>query len=176
MVWAYGYFFWYLLRHKWHVLRACQALNVSLWQAIMHDLTKLRPKEFFSYAEFFYVYGTNTQRWGREPIHYVPGFDRRIEEAKNHHQTTNKHHWQYWLLPSDGQEAPKEARPIPERYVREMIADWTGAGQAQGYANTALWYHKNKHDMLLHPTTRQLVEHVLREAQAKGIIPAEPIV
>ncbi len=173
MIGAYSYFFWYLLRHKWYVLQACWALRVPLWQAIIHDLTKLRPAEFFPYAEFFYVYGTDTRRWGREPIRHVPGFERRIAYGKNHHQTKNKHHWQYWLLPPD-QNGNQQARAIPERYVREMVADWTGAGRAQGNGNTAGWYLNNQHDMVLHPATRQLVEQVLREAQHKGVIPAEP--
>lgn len=48
--------------------------------------------------------------------------------------------------------------PMPDRYRREMLADWKGAGLAMGKPDTAAWYRANRHKMLLHPETRAWVE------------------
>ncbi|HCF70962.1 MAG TPA: hypothetical protein DER33_05135 [Syntrophomonas sp.] len=50
---------------------------------------------------------------------------------------------------------------MPEKYVKEMVADWRGAGLAQGQADTLAWYHANKHKIILHPATRSQVEQLL---------------
>lgn len=57
------------------------------------------------------------------------------------------------------------ALPMPEAYVREMVADWMGAGRAiTGRWDVAEWYKKNRDNMVLHPDTRTRVEALLREA------------
>ncbi|MEW6726891.1 MAG: DUF5662 family protein [Bacillota bacterium] len=48
--------------------------------------------------------------------------------------------------------------PMPDRYRKEMLADWHGAGKAQGKPDTKAWYLANKDKMLLHPETRDWVE------------------
>lgn len=56
--------------------------------------------------------------------------------------------------------------PMPEKYRREMLADWWGAGKAQGkhspkddpWRANRRWYAANKDKMRLHPATRQAVE------------------
>lgn len=51
---------------------------------------------------------------------------------------------------------------IPDKYRREMLADWRGAGRAiHGHDETASWYQKNKSNMQLHPKTRAWVESEL---------------
>lgn len=42
-----------------------------------------------------------------------------------------------------------------------MLADWKGAGKAQGTPNTKAWYQKNKNKMQLAPKTRELIEKAL---------------
>ena len=50
---AYWNYFLYVLQHKWYV--ACECFKAGLYiHAITHDLSKLRPSEFFAYAEKFY--------------------------------------------------------------------------------------------------------------------------
>ena len=47
------------------------------------------------------------------------------------------------------------------RYRKEMLADWKGAGKAQGFTgpNECLkWYAKNKDKMQLGPQTRVWIE------------------
>lgn len=64
-------------------------------------------------------------------------------------------------------EAANARKPValqmPEHFVREMVADWAGAGRAiTGRWEVADWYAKNKGKMLLHPQTLALVERLLR--------------
>lgn len=51
--------------------------------------------------------------------------------------------------------------PMPDVYIREMVADWRGAGRALGQLDTASWYKQNAKNMLLHPDTRARVEQLL---------------
>jgi len=49
--------------------------------------------------------------------------------------------------------------PMPDKYRREMLADWRGAGRAiTGEDNTYDWYLENRDKILLHPDTRYWVE------------------
>lgn len=50
---------------------------------------------------------------------------------------------------------------MPLKYAKEMLADWRGAGKAQGKPDAKAWYEKNKNNMLLHPETRQWIEEQL---------------
>lgn len=53
------------------------------------------------------------------------------------------------------------ALPMPMKYVREMVADWVGAGRAMGKNDAKGWYQNNKKDMTLHHDTRLHVEDLL---------------
>lgn len=48
--------------------------------------------------------------------------------------------------------------PMPDACRKEMIADWRGAGKAQGSPKTWEWWEANKHKLQLHPDTRAWVE------------------
>jgi coproporphyrinogen III oxidase len=51
---------------------------------------------------------------------------------------------------------------MPQEYISEMVADWTGASMAQGYGSDVRpWYDQHKDDMILHPDTRKQVEKIL---------------
>lgn len=54
--------------------------------------------------------------------------------------------------------------PMPEQYAREMVADWYGAGNAQGKPDIKAWYDASKHRRFLHPDTEQFVESLLEAA------------
>ena len=81
--------------------------------------------------------------------------------AWNEHQKRNKHHWQYWLLTNDSDEPQTVALEMPERYVKEMVADWKGAGKAYGTPNTRKWFLEHEKDIVLHPKTLELVKELL---------------
>jgi hypothetical protein len=54
------------------------------------------------------------------------------------------------------------ALPMPDAYVREMVADWMGAGRAiTGRWEVREWYAKNAEKMVLHPDTRSRVGELL---------------
>jgi hypothetical protein len=54
-----------------------------------------------------------------------------------------------------------EALPMPDRYRREMLADWRGAGKAYGNENTLEWYYDTCLGRVLHPDTQAWVEEQL---------------
>ena len=83
-----------------------------------------------------------------------------FDVAWNLHQKRQLHHWQYWLLTLDsGETTPL---PMPERFVREMVADWVGAGRAiTGRIEVAEWYAKNRDRIQLEIRTRALVEGLI---------------
>ncbi|KKK56400.1 hypothetical protein LCGC14_3064910 [marine sediment metagenome] len=155
--WAY---LKYVLRHKWHVFRACRELRVPLRQAIVHDWTKFLPVEWFPYAHNFYNADGSGRQVRDETGAYNPT-DQGIpyQRAWLHHQRA-RHHWQAWVVLGDaGYITPL---PIPERYIREMIADWCGAGRAiAGVRYPHDWYAANRDKMKLLPETRIRVEQLL---------------
>lgn len=143
----------YILRHKYFVFREGRKLRVPLWQLIVHDFSKFRPDEFFPYAEYFY---------GEVCPDYAAALAKRecaFNVAWLKHIHRNPHHWQFWLLRND--DGTMDIMPMPDRFIREMIADWRGAGMAQGNYNTKKWYNENKDKMTLHPATRRRVEELL---------------
>jgi hypothetical protein len=91
--------------------------------------------------------------------------------AWNFHQKRGKHHWQYWLLTWD--RGTSEPVLMPEKYLREMIADWWGAGRAiTGNWDARTWYLKNKLVINIHPYTRERVEAILEKSEFKFETPA----
>ena len=146
--WAY---FNYILRHKYYVLRACKYVECSIWRGLVHDMSKFMPCEFISYAKTFYKPDGSKQ--------YVKSIQ--FDLSWLHHQHTNKHHWQYWLLKEDsGKIVPL---PMDIKYLREMVADWIGAGLAiNGKLDIEDWYEKNKDKILLHSADRYIVEYYIK--------------
>ncbi|HML21819.1 MAG TPA: DUF5662 family protein [Aggregatilinea sp.] len=142
----------YVLRHKFFVFQAGYGL-VPLVQLLLHDWTKFLPREWFPYTRTFYAKDGSSQ--------YKP--DATFDTAWNHHEKANPHHWQYWVLIKDS--GDEVLLPMPEKYRREMLADWKGAGRALGKPDTASWYEQNRYRIKLHPETRAWVEREL------GVIP-----
>jgi hypothetical protein len=151
----------YVLRHKWFVFVAGRKTRAPLWRLLIHDWSKFTPSEWRPYVAQFY----NPDGSKRDVRRPDGGYDLaeqpyEFQRAWLGHQRRNKHHWQAWLLLGDnGQQIPIA---MPERYVREMVADWMGAGRAiTGKWEVATWYAKNRDLMVLHPETRDLVEDLL---------------
>lgn len=131
----------YILRHKWYVFIVGLKYKVPIWQLLVHDLSKFLPSEFFPYMEYFY--GARNQE--------------KFDRAWNYHQKRNKHHWQYWTYTQDS--GATITIEMPEKYRREMLADWDGAGIAKsGKADSKNWYIQHKDIYQFHPKTRALVE------------------
>jgi len=99
----------YFLAHKWRVFVLCWEFDVPL-RGLLHDLSKLRPSEWFAHAKYF----------GRDPASRIDVCE--LDRAWHLHQHRNRHHWHWWLVWSDdGRYSP---RYIPTRYRMEMLADW----------------------------------------------------
>jgi len=140
----------YIIRHKWYVFLACRKLGVSLRQAIMHDMSKFLPGEWFPYARTFYEKDGS----GR----YVE--TKEFRHAWNRHLKLNPHHWQYWILNFDNGKTAILQMPI--KYIHEMIADWMGAGKAiNGNWSPTEWYLERKDKINIHENTRAIVEGIL---------------
>jgi hypothetical protein len=163
--WLYGL---YVARHKWYVLLAGLRRGVNPWQLIVHDLSKFRPDEWRPYAEWFY--GANGGPWApllRDPSEAwreeAAVRQRAFQRAFLAHLHRNPHHQQHYVLPSQG-DKPPVVFEIPERYVREMLADWDGAGRAiSGVVDCRDWYVRETlaGRILLHPATRDRVDQLL---------------
>lgn len=87
-------YLWYIIRHRWFVGGECLKYGL-VWQALVHDLSKLSFAEFFPYVKQFY--GGTPARDAEGKIISSPEFNR----AWLHHQHHNFHHWQSWILHQD---------------------------------------------------------------------------
>lgn len=136
----YLLYLWYVVRHKYHVLVAGRATGAPLWRLLVHDLSKLTPSEFVPYARFFYGDGSH------EDFH----------SAFLKHWHRNPHHWEHWVRVKAGGRV--QAVEMPLDLVREMVADWVGAGKAKRGDGLPLreWYEGA--DIVLHRETRRAAE------------------
>lgn len=140
----------YVIRHKWFVLVAGLRLGVPLWRLIIHDWSKFTPAEWPQYVRAFY---------GGRKIDSIPG---EFDEAWNHHQKANPHHWEYWLLYISKDPGQLFPIPMPHTYVLEMVADWMGACRAiNGHWDIHEWWIKNRDRMVLNDKTRTDVTAIM---------------
>ena len=156
--------FKYTVIHKWFVFIECCKLGIP-FRGIVHDLSKFRPSEFFPYAKFFFDKKGRRKKIVRDETGYYKPTDtgdKNFDFAWFLHQKRNKHHWQYWTMPEDIEGL--KILEMPDKYRKEMVADWNGAGKAlTGKIETENWYNKNKHKLQLHPKTIEWVENKINE-------------
>jgi hypothetical protein len=147
----------YVIKHKWFVFLECRKLGVT-WLGLIHDWSKFLPSEWFPYVRSFYNPDGSSRAVRDETGYYDPGsISAEFDRAWLHHQHWNKHHWQHWILVQD--EDADKLLPMPDKYRREMLADWRGAGMAiTGQDNTSEWYRKNRNKIELHADTQDWVE------------------
>lgn len=149
-----------LLFHKWYVFKAGLMVgNIPLWRLIIHDWSKFTPVEFVNYSR--YKYGVQSKReWAK---------------AWLHHLHLNPHHPEHWLLSwrggPDFYDGIGESRcsfvtslPMPETYVREMLADFMANGKGStGSYNISRWLNRSGPAMLLHSDTEIRLDGVMTE-------------
>ena len=131
-------------------------MGVSSWQLFIHDWSKFTPTEWIPYCEHFY--GKDRGKPNR------PG-TKLFAAAWRHHIFNNPHHWNHWSFV--GNSGKVTTHEMPEKYVKEMVADWLGAGRAISgkWGDVSTWYEKEKDKMVLHPETRVLVEFLMEKAK-----------
>ena len=117
-------------------------LNINIYS---HDKSKYSEYEFYGYKQYFYP---NDKEVKNQDM---------FDLAWNHHQKTNKHHWEYWvLIKSDG----NVILPMDYIYIIEMLCDWSAMSLKFGNLPSK-FYNKNKNKMLLHGETEYYIEGLL---------------
>lgn len=145
---------WYLVRHKWHVIIAGVRLGVPLWRLLSHDWSKFMPDEWGPFIAW--LYGERS-----EPNRVA------FRAACRRHYRRNPHHWQHWIT-ADAR-SDRFVDPMPELFVREMVADWIGASKAQGNGPVARWWSENCPGIELAYRERVLVGQLVEKASKEGI-------
>lgn len=116
---------------------------------ISHDSSKYRDDEYLPYLRHFYPDYAGANNLTEDEL------NNDYNNAWNHHQKTNPHHWQYWVLIKDSGKI--ETLDMPLEYVIEMLCDWQSMGYV--YGDTAYeWYNSNKDKMIMSDNTRKIVE------------------
>lgn len=157
-------YIWLTIKHKWFVLVAGLRTKAPLWRLIIHDWTKFTPSEAPHYGrQFFGDHGN--------PYAFI--------KAWIHHQNHNPHHWEYWIPRSGHNRCDPPYQdghpvPMPEWAVREMVADWLGAGRAyEGCWPDVMhwkWLKENRGKMILHPETEAALSRVLSRLMTREIM------
>jgi len=152
----------YITRHKWYVFLACLKCGVPWWRGVIHDWRKFLPKEWGPYARnFFQADGSKKQVRDSSGAYAAAARPDEFQYAWLHHQR-HRHHWQAWCVLGDG--GSVTALEIPETFIREMIADWVGAGRAiSGRQDPRPWYIKNYQNMVMHTNSSTRLEELLEE-------------
>lgn len=109
----------------------------------IHDKSKYSAEEFEAYRMKFFP-AMEDQDMPKE------WFD----HAWNHHQKSNPHHWQYWIMWTPEMSI---ALKMPLVYIIEMLCDW-GAMSSKFKDTPSAFYEKEKKKMYLHKETRSIVE------------------
>lgn len=129
--------------------KLCKALDINMDELLKnintHDVSKWSDDEFEGYRQFFYP---------------VPGSIKSKEEFNKawlHHQNTNKHHPEYWIMRDD-----KDIKllDMPNIYIAEMLLDWAAMGIRYG-GSAYEYYNKEGHKKLFSDNTRKKVEEVI---------------
>lgn len=175
----------YVFKHKWFVLKACLQLGVPLWMALLHDWDKFLPNMWLPYARTFYT-PDGTKRYN-ETMEFTTAWMRHMHRNQHHWQYwcrvdgipikwKNILIWDrgeaqrirlmmslndQWFEIEDIDRSRITAEEMPDVHRREMLADWKGAGAANGQPDTRGWYLKMKDKMILAPNTRAWIEQQL---------------
>jgi len=151
----------YVVIHKYHVFVECAKQGIPL-QGVFHDWHKFLPSEFIPYYRHFH----GDIKRGRDESGYYKATDSgdfNFDYAWLLHISRSRHHWQFWILPCDedstGSPTAMKVYEMPLKYRKEMLADWIGAGKAQGTKGVQFWWEKNKHKMIFGPQTRAWLQH-----------------
>lgn len=154
-----------ITRHKLMVMKNC--FKVGLYrQGLTHDLSKYSPTEFCIGVRYYQ---------GDKSPNAAERWDKGHSEAWMHHKGRNKHHFEYWIdLPQDPSKG-MEGKPMPARYVAEMVCDRIAASKiykGSSYTNaTSLEYFQlesSSEAFLMHPDTKHQLEFLLTMVAEHG--------
>lgn len=141
----------YVLRHKWFVFHAGLKTGAPLWRLFIHDASKFSRAEWGPYVRRFYG--------GRHDEMDKRADPEEFQRAWTHHWHHNAHHPEHWVT------AEGWRMTMPEPLVREMVADWFGAGRAKtGSWDMQEWYAANRERLPMSPGTLVLADCLVAEA------------
>ena len=110
-----------------------------------HDRTKGKAREFYGYRKKFYPEENENKEEANEAFSF----------AWNHHQKTNRHHWEYWVLIKDS--GTVSALEMPLVYVLEMMCDW--CAMSLKFSNLpSQWHQDNSGRIFVHEKTNILIK------------------
>lgn len=130
----------YLYRHKKYIMKYGLKMKMNFIQLLLHDWDKcLIPFQFMTYSNKFDDKGEYNKNLFNisQTLHYL----------------LNRHHPQHWTkYNKSGAIKPK----ISQKYLREMILDWTAAEAAKGrissyddmFYHTRQWYKKDEKNII----------------------------
>lgn len=116
-----------------------------------HDASKYSDYEFNQYLHHFYPEKNHIET-DEEKTEY--------DLAWLHHQNSNPHHWQYWVLIKDDN-ANIIPLDIPENYIIEMLCDWHSFSIKDPINTAENWYLQNEDSMILSTNTREIITNLL---------------
>lgn len=158
----------YLENHRRGVYKACCELESKFsdnpafegvdWRVVKdnclhHDDSKYSEVEYEPYNVHFY--GTRT-----------PETEKEYDYAWNHHQKTNPHHSQYWVLIRDeGELLPVD---MPINYIVEMLCDWWSfsINEEDSVDKLKKWYAEEGPKKLMSEQTRKRLEGMLEALES----------
>jgi hypothetical protein len=148
--------------HRWLVLQGCFQVGLY-WQGLVHDLSKYSLTEFLVGARYY--------QGDRSP-NGVEREKKGYSEAWMHHKGRNRHHYEYWT-DMNLQSKTYEPVPIPRKYLVEMVMDRRAAckvyeGEKYNPGSALTYLLKSREKDLMHPQTRQELEHILTMLRDEG--------
>ena len=151
-----------ITRHRWLVRQGCFRVGLY-WQGLTHDLSKYSPTEFRVGVKYFQ---------GDKSPNGAERNDKGFSEAWMHHKGRNRHHYEYW---TDMSPVTRnyDAVPMPRKYLVEMVMDRRAAcmvyqGEKYTDGSALEYFMKSRERALMHPQTRQELEHILTMLRDRG--------
>ena len=140
----------YVLKHKSNIIEPMTQMNLPYSQALAHDLSKFRPKEFGPYRDWFF--GPK----GRTALEPSPEVFSKWRSAVRQHYKGNAHHWK---------KLGKDPNTVPLNTRMETVADWYAVGKtlrgSRGYPTFKNWYTKRRDKLPIDPTTKTIIDYNL---------------
>lgn len=130
----------------------------------MHDLSKYSPTEFWMGAKYYQGY--------RSPINQERT-ELGYSKAWLHHKGRNRHHFEYWIDYSLGDEKHLVGVKMPIRYVAESCMDRIAASkiyEKEKYTDASAlnYFLKGSDRNIMHKETAGLMESWLKMFAQKG--------
>ena len=149
--------------HRMLVCRHCFRLGLYR-QGLMHDLSKYNPVEFLVGAKYYQ---------GFQSPNNAERMDRGYSSAWLHHKGRNKHHLEYWIDCSLGEESPLAGMKMPVEYVAEMFCDRIAAcktyqGPAYTDASALAYFERSNEAHLMHADTIRELRFLLAMLKDRG--------